>query len=103
MEDRGPLGWALVLLLLPADSFEFLDNTGGQAAYGPFAIITRDGLVRVDRAGQHVGTLKQSHWGLLSAAYDAEDLCAALPAWMAGVDKEEGTRGVPSVQFWTQV
>ncbi len=50
-----------------------------------------------------MGTLKQSRWGLLSAAYDAEDLCAALPAWMAGVDKEEGTRGVPSAQFCAQV
>lgn len=103
MEDRGPLGWAPVRLLLPADSFEFLDNTGGQTAYGPFTATTRDGLVRIDRAGLHVGTLKQSRWGLLSAAYGAEDLCAALPAWIAGVDKEEGTRGVPSAQFWTQV
>ena len=103
MEDRGPLGWAPVRLLLPADSFEFLDNTRGQAAYGPFTATTRDGLVRVDRAGRHVGTLKQSRWGLLSAAYDAEDLCAALPAWIAEVDKDEGTRGVPSAQFWTQV
>jgi hypothetical protein len=34
-EDRGPLGWAPVRLLLPADAFVFTDSTGGQAVHGP--------------------------------------------------------------------
>ena len=103
MVDRGPLGWAPVRLLLPAESFEFTDSTGGQAVYGPYTATTRDGLVRVEKAGQHIGTVKQSRWGLLACAYDAEDVCGALTTWIAGVEKEELTRGVPSAQFWTQV
>ena len=103
MVDRGPLGWAPVRLLLPAESFEFIDSTGGEAVYGPYTATTRDGLVRVERAGQHIGTVKQSRWGLLSDAYEAEDLCRILATWIAGVEKEELTRGVPSAQFWTQV
>ncbi len=53
---------------------------------------TRHGLVRIDKDGQHVGIVKQGRWGLLTAAYEAEDVC-----------RTELTRGVPSAQFWTQV
>ncbi len=28
------------------------------------------------------------------AAYGSEELCGALPAWMAGEDKDEAARGV---------
>ena len=89
MVDRGPLGWAPVHLLLPADVFEFTDGTAGQEAHGPYTATTKDGLVRVEKAGLHIGTVKQSRWGLLAAAYEAEDLCAAMPRWIAGVDQDE--------------
>ena len=105
MEDslRGPLGCAPVRLLLPADAFVFTDSTGGQAVYGPYTTTTKDGLVRVEQAGSHIGIIKQSRWGWLAAAYEAEDVCAALPRWIAGVDQDELSRGIPSAQFWTQV
>jgi hypothetical protein len=80
---------------------------GGQATYGPYIAMTKDGLVRVEQAGLHVGTLKQSRWGWLAATYEAEVMCEALPRWIAGVEPEEQSRpgpgGVPSAQFWTQV
>ena len=72
MRDRGPLGEEPVRLLLPADSFEFADCTEGQAAHGQYTATTRHGLVRIDKDGQHVGTVKQGRWGLLTAAYEAE-------------------------------
>ncbi len=74
--DRGPLGWAPVRLHLPAGAFEFTDGTGGQETYGP----TKHGLVRVERAGRYVGTLKPSRWGWLAATYAAEVMCEALPS-----------------------
>jgi hypothetical protein len=33
-------------------------------------------------------TEQQSRLGLLAAGYEAEDLCEALPIWIAGVEKE---------------
>ncbi len=54
MEDRGPLGWAPVRLLLPSDAFVFTDSTGGQAVCGPYTTTTKDGLVRVHK---QAGTL----------------------------------------------
>ena len=101
MEDRGPLGLAPVRLLLPSDAFVFTDSTGGQVVYGPYTATTKDGLVRVEQAGRYIGTVKQSRWGWLAAAYEAEDACAALPRtprWIAGVDQDELSRGVPSAQ-----
>ena len=89
MEDRGPRGWAPVRLLLPADASVFTDSTGGQAVYGPYTAMTKDGLVRVEHAGKHIGTVKQNRWGWLAAAYEAEDVCAALPSW---VDSMSGSR-----------
>ncbi len=93
--DRGPLGWAPVLLHLPASAFEFADGTGGQETYGQYTAMTKDGLVLVERAGRHVGTLNQSRWGWLAATYAAEVMCEALPSWIAGVDLEEHSRGGP--------
>ena len=103
MRDRGPLGEEPVRLLLPADSFEFADCTEGHTAHGQYTATTRHGLVRIDKDGQYVGTVKQGRWGLLTAAYDAEDVCRTLPNWIKEIEKEELTRGVPSAQFWTQV
>ena len=35
--------------------------------------------------------------------YDASDVCAVLPAWVAQVEKEEDTKGVASAQLWTGI
>ncbi len=51
---------APVQLLLPAESFEFTDSTGGQAIYGPYTATTRDGLVRVEMAGLHIGPYRET-------------------------------------------
>ena len=63
---NGMIGWASMLLLLPAESFHFTDSTGGQETYEPYTATTMYGLVRVEKVGQHVGTVKQSRWGLLA-------------------------------------
>jgi hypothetical protein len=96
VRDRGPWGGEPARLLLPADA----DCTEGQTSYGPYTVTTRNGLVRIDKARQHVGTVKQGRWGLLTAAYDAADVCRTLPRWIAEVEKEELTRGVPSAGRW---
>jgi hypothetical protein len=103
MEERSPFTWEPVRLHPDAALFALTDSTAGSAAYGPYDTSTRDGLVRVERAGHHVGTVKQSRFGLLSAAYDPEDLCQALPAWIAAIEIDEAAKGVPSTQFWAQV
>jgi ribonuclease HI len=103
MEDRGPLTWAPVRLLPEAAEFFLTDSTAGSIDLGPYRICTRDGLVRVERGGQHVGTVKQCRFGLLAAAYGKEELCGALPAWIADIEQAETSKGVPSAQFWTQV
>ena len=36
----------------------------------------------------------------MSAAYDPEELCQALPAWIAAIEIDEAAKGVPSTQFW---
>ncbi len=46
-------------------------NTGGQVAHGPFTATTKDGLVRAEKAGLHIGTVKERRWGWLAAAYEA--------------------------------
>ena len=99
MEDRGPLTWAPVRLLPAAAEFFLTDSTAGSIDLGPYRICTRDGLVRVERGGQHVGTVKQCRFGLLAAAYGKEELCGALPAWIADIEQAETSKGVPSAQF----
>ena len=47
-----------------------------------------------------MATLSQGRWGILTAAYDSEDVCAALPAWVAQVEKDEATKEVATSQFW---
>ncbi len=59
MEDRGPLDWAPVRLLLPGDAFVYTESTGGLAVYGPYTSTKKDGLVRVEQAGRHIGTVKE--------------------------------------------
>jgi hypothetical protein len=72
-----------------------LDSTEGQVSFESFITTRRDGLVRIEKAGQHVLTVKQSRWGLLAAGYAAEDLYEAWRWWSS----PEGC----SSQFWTQV
>jgi hypothetical protein len=61
MEDRGPLIWEPVHLLPIAAQFVLTDSTEGQAAYGPCFTSTKDGLVRVEKTGQHIGRVKQRY------------------------------------------
>ena len=89
MEERSPLTWEPVCLHPDAALFALTDSTAGSAAYGPYDTSTRDGLVRVERAGHHVGTVKQSRFGLLSAAYDPKELCQALPACTAAIEIDD--------------
>ena len=89
------MGGEPVRLPLPADSFEFADCTEGQTAYGPYTATTQNCLVRIDKAVQHVRTVKQGRWGLLTAAYEAEDVQDTTHV-IAEIEKEELTRGVPS-------
>ena len=103
MRDGGPLAWEQVRLLPAAAEFVMTDSTAGTADYGAFTVITRDGLVRVEKAGQHVGTVMQSRFGLLASACGPEALCGVLAIWIAGVEKDEASRGVPSAQFWAQI
>ena len=105
MEERSPLTWEPVRLHPDAALFTLTDSTAGSAAYGPYDTSTRDGLIRVqvERGGHHVGTVKQSRFGLLSATYDPEELCQALPAWIAAIEIDEAAKGVPSTEFWAQV
>lgn len=102
-EDGGPLTWAPVRLLPEAAEFRMTDSTAGRTLYGPYSATTGDGLVRVEKAGQHVGTLKQSRFGLLAAAYGKEEFYGALPRWIADMERIEASKGVPSAQFWTQL
>jgi hypothetical protein len=57
MEERSPLTWEPVSLHPDAALFTLTDSTAGSAAYGPYDTSTRNGLVRVDRAGHHVESL----------------------------------------------
>jgi len=43
-----------------------------------------------------VGTISQGRWSLLTVEYDPEGTCASLPGWIAQVEKEETSKGVPS-------
>ena len=47
-----------------------------------------------------MGTISQGRWNLLASANDVEDVCAALPWWIARVEQEEKSKGIPSAQFW---
>ncbi len=85
---------------LPVNKVEFvcLDETAGTEIYEEYTVTTQDGLARIRAGNRHVATVNQGRWGLLKGAYDARDVCAALPAWVAQVKKEEATKGVPSAQ-----
>ncbi len=95
MEERSPLTWEPVRLHPDAALFTLADRTSCSAADGPYDTSTRDDLVRVERAGHHVGTVKQLRFGLLSAAYDPKELCQALPAWTAAIEIDEAAKGCP--------
>ena len=49
-----------------------------------------------------MGTISQGRWSLLTIKYDPEEMCASLPGWIAQVEKEETSKGVPSAQFWKE-
>lgn len=68
---------------------------------GSYTLVTKNGVTRVDDvAGRHIGTVNQGRWGLLTTVYDPEYMIRALPQWIAQTQKEEHSRGVPSLQLW---
>ncbi len=74
MEDRGHLTWEPVHLLPMAAEFVVTGGAEGQVAYDPSCIRTKDGQVSIERMGEHIGTVKQSRFGLLAAACGSEEL-----------------------------
>ena len=79
---------------------------------GGYTSRTKDGLVRIVEGVRHIATVNQGRWRLLAGAYDdsgvgeeaqreyVESVCAALPGWVAQIEKDEASRGVASTQFW---
>jgi len=60
-----------------------------------------EGVVKIEGGdNQHIGTVNLGRWRLLKNVYDEEELIRALPSWIAQVEREERTRGVPSHQLW---
>ena len=98
--DGGPLTWSPVRLAVDKVEFIWTDTTAGSKEIGQYTVATKDGLTRVSLGSRHMATLSQGRWGILTAAYDPEDVCAALPAWVAQVEKDEATKGVATSQFW---
>ena len=101
--DGGPLTWKPAHLTRERVDFFFNDETAGSETFGPYTASTKDGLTRVTQYDQHITTLTQGRWGLLRGAYEAENVCAALHAWVAQIDREEASHGVASSQFWYQL
>ena len=85
--DRGPIRWAPTRLARERVEFHCRDDTAGVADYGPFRASTKDGMVRVMEGSKHVGTISQGRWNLLTSTHFPEDVCAALPGWIAQVEK----------------
>ena len=110
--DGGPLMWDPVVLSTERVEWCFEDETAGTDTVGGYTIRTKDGLVRIVEGVRHIATVNQGRWRLLAGAYDdsgvgeeaqreyVESVCAALPGWVAQVEKDEASRGVASAQFW---
>jgi len=68
---------------------------------GSYKVLTGKGIVRIEEeTGRYVGSVNQGRWRHLAEVYPEEDLIRALPGWIAEVDQDEHTRGVPSHQLW---
>ena len=103
-DEDHPLQLAPVLLTRELVEFHTADTSARTTHAGPYCITTSEGLTRIKKDGNHVATITQGRWALLTAAYDLEvdsdELCRVLPAWTAALELQEQTRGVPSAQFW---
>jgi hypothetical protein len=102
-EGQGPLMWSPVSLTRSKVDFHYTDHTAGVVEYGPYSVSTKDGLVRIMEGDRHVGTISQGRWSLLTVEYDPEGVCASLPGWIAQVEQEETSKGIPSAQFWKEL
>jgi len=68
---------------------------------GSYRVLTGKGVVRVEEEnGRHIGTVNQGRWHRLAEIYTETELIRVLPGWIAQVEEEERTRGVPSHQLW---
>ena len=66
-----------------------------------FTVRTGKGVVQIEgAAGGHTATVNQGRYRLLAGVYDEIEVIRALPGWIARVEREEKTRGVPSHQLW---
>ena len=68
---------------------------------GQVKAVTKDGLVRVVDGEGHVGTVAQGRWGLLCAAKGEDVVAERLRGLIRDTEREEASRGVPSLQLWT--
>jgi hypothetical protein len=82
VEDH-PLQLAPVILTRELVEFHTEDISARTTHTGPYYTVTRDGLTRITKDGNHVATITQGRWALLTAAYDlevdSEEMCRALP------------------------
>ena len=73
----------------------------GVTQVGEFRLVTHKGVAKiVQGSGQHVGTVNMGRWRMLAEEHDPAVLARALPGWIAQVEAEERSRGVPSHQLW---
>ena len=68
---------------------------------GDYQLVTSKGVIHVKQgSGQHIGTVNMGRWRMLAEGQDRSTLIQSLPGWIAQVESEERTRGVPSHQLW---
>ena len=80
----------------------WVDDMDTEKRYvGSYRVLTGKGIVRIEEeTGRHVGSINQGRWRYLAEIYPEEELIRALPGWIADVDQDDHTRGVPSHQLW---
>ena len=100
--DCGPLTWDPALLSTASERVEwcFEDETAGTDTVCSYTVHTKDRLVlRIVESVRHIATVSQGRWRQLAGAYNdsgvgeevqleyVESVCAALPGWVAHVEK----------------
>ena len=69
-----------------------------------WTLVTKGGVITIkEGTSRHIGSVKQGRWLMLAAEQGQADMIRALPGWIAQVEAEERSRGVPSQQFWRGV
>jgi len=68
---------------------------------GRVKVVTMNGLVRIFDADGFAGSIAQGRWGLLCAAKGEEVVVERIRSLIRDTEREEASRGVPSLQLWT--